>query len=385
MPWVLGLVLKVARQFRDISPRDRSNQLAEGPHQSKINYGKRSWQDINGEKFLHRTEDRRMFSAEDNWVLFKKRRLWLSTHACHGRPWGQRGMKWRYARNAHLEQANPSVPKMKKQTDVQSLNGLKASPVTEAENSLSIAGKMKKIVAWFSTSSRVSWLQVWKQMHSWLLSTSWRWEETQPEVEKKVLKDQFLFWKKVQGCVSQDSDPMNSIQRKVEELGLNASAGHTWNSQDALGTKLSSGKKKAIWRHYPKRWTSWAKSLRAQFWGTTTWRNLTTSRLYQQSGVDFGVKICKLKTEDNYVSLSCEGARDTEDGQGDGVPKAGPQQAAADSWGSRTCVCASTLGLGMAHARREGRINVLPWHRLVGVAKTSSESHKEEVLGCPQG
>ena len=33
--------------------------------------------------------------------------------------------------------------------------------------------------------------------------------------------------KKVQGCVSQDSDPMNSIQRKVEELGLNASAGHT--------------------------------------------------------------------------------------------------------------------------------------------------------------
>ena len=32
---------------------------------------------------------------------------------------------------------------------------------------------------------------------------------------------------KVQRCVSQDSDPMNSIPRKVEELGLNASAGHT--------------------------------------------------------------------------------------------------------------------------------------------------------------
>ena len=28
-----------------------------------------------GEKLLHRAEDRRMFSAEDNWVLFKKRRL----------------------------------------------------------------------------------------------------------------------------------------------------------------------------------------------------------------------------------------------------------------------------------------------------------------------
>ena len=30
-------------------------------------------------------------------------------------------------------------------------------------------------------------------------------------------------------------------------------------------------------------------------------------------------------------------------GQGDGVPKAGPEQAAVDSRGSRTCVCAITL------------------------------------------
>ena len=48
----------------------------------------------------------------------------------------------------------------------------------------------------------------------------------------------------VQGCVSQNSDPMNSILQKVEELGLNASAGHTWNSQDAPGTKLNSGKRR---------------------------------------------------------------------------------------------------------------------------------------------
>ena len=76
---------------------------------------------------------------------------------------------------------------------------------------------------------------------------------------------------------------------------LNPSAGHTWNAQDASGTKQNSEKKKAIWRHYPKRWTSWAKSLRAWFWGTTTWGNLTTSRLYQQSSMEFGEKICKLK------------------------------------------------------------------------------------------
>ena len=35
--------------------------------------------------------------------------------------------------------------------------------------------------------------------------------------------------------------------------------------------------------------------------GTSTWGNLTTSRLYQQSGVEFGEKMCKLKAEDNYV------------------------------------------------------------------------------------
>ena len=59
-----------------------------------------------------------------------------------------------------------------------------------------------------------------------------------------------------------------------------------------------------------------------------------------------------------------------QDGQGDGVPKAGPEQAAADSRGSRTFVCANTFGDGVAHAGGEGRINVLPWYRPAGVAKT---------------
>ena len=39
-----------------------------------------------GAKFLHRAEDWRMFSAEDNWILFKCRHLQFSTHACHGTP-----------------------------------------------------------------------------------------------------------------------------------------------------------------------------------------------------------------------------------------------------------------------------------------------------------
>ena len=42
------------------------------------------------------------------------------------------------------------------------------------------------------------------------------------------------------------------------------------------------------------------------------------------------------------------------DGQGDGVPKARPKQTAADSRGSRTCVCANTFGDGVSHAGEEG-------------------------------
>ena len=44
------------------------------------------------------------------------------------------------------------------------------------------------------------------------------------------------------------------------------------------------------------------------------------------------------------------------DGQGNGVPKAGPEQAAADSRGSRTCVCAITFMI-RGGTRRRGRMN----------------------------
>ena len=42
------------------------------------------------------------------------------------------------------------------------------------------------------------------------------------------------------------------------------------------------------------------------------------------------------------------------DGQEDGVPKAGLQQAAADSRGSRTCVCANTQPVPGGTCRGEG-------------------------------
>ena len=52
----------------------------------------------------------------------------------------------------------------------------------------------------------------------------------------------------------------------------------------------NSGKKRAIWRNYPKRWTSWAKSLRAHVWGKNTWGNLKTRRVCPQSSMGFGEK-----------------------------------------------------------------------------------------------
>ena len=53
-------------------------------------------------------------------------------------------------------------------------------------------------------------------------------------------------------------------------------------------------------------------------------------------------------------------------GQGDGVPKACSQQAAADSRGSRTCVCASTF-------------------YAFGVAKTSSETQRRKSRAARKG
>ena len=74
-----------------------------------------------------------------------------------------------------------------------------------------------------------------------------------------------------------------------------------------------------------------------------------------------------------------------DDGQGDRVPKACHQQAAADSRGSRTCVCANTSGPWVAHAGGEGWMNILPWYRLVGVAKTSSETQRRESRAARKG
>ena len=72
-----------------------------------------------------------------------------------------------------------------------------------------------------------------------------------------------------------------------------------------------------------------------------------------------------IEPNDEEFKLTLKVAR----GQGDGVPEACEQQAAADSRGSRTCVCANTFCCErVAHAGSEGRTDVMPWYRSVGVA-----------------
>ena len=71
--------------------------------------------------------------------------------------------------------------------------------------------------------------------------------------------------------------------------------------------------------------------------------------------------------------------------RGDGVPKASLQQAATDSRGSRTCVCANIFDEWVAHAGR-GKMN---YHSFVVPSgtrdNTSSESWKTESQAAPKG
>ena len=195
---------------------------------------------------------------------------------------------------------------------------LKASPVTKAKFSLSIAGKMKNIVVWWKTSSHVSWLQVWKQMHSWLslpISTCWRWKETQRGVERR--KYSKICCNSERKKTSKVVYVKTQIQwilfyGKLKNWDWTLRQDTSKNSQDALGTKLNSGKEKGN-LELSKKVNLMSEILARQVLRRNTWGHLTTSKLYPQSSVEFDEKIYKLKADDNYVLFSCGGARDTED------------------------------------------------------------------------
>ena len=98
----------------------------------------------------------------------------------------------------------------------------------------------------------------------------------------RVVKEQLRFWKRERSKVVYLKI---QIQRSLfcGKLGK-----RDWTLRRV--TSSNSGKKSAISRRYPKRWTSWAKSLRAEVWGKNTWRNLTTRRARPQSSMEFGEK-----------------------------------------------------------------------------------------------
>ena len=59
--------------------------------------------------------------------------------------------------------------------------------------------------------------------------------------------------------------------------------------------KIEFGKEKGNQEAVSKKVNLMSEILARRFWGTTTWGNLMTSRLCQQSSVEFGEKIFKLK------------------------------------------------------------------------------------------
>ena len=102
-------------------------------------------------------------------------------------------------------------------------------------------------------------------------------------------------------CVAHGSKHCNWLsallsygQVSVDHFGHKAASAYALRATARVGIAYCAERwlssERAIWRHNPKRRTSWAKSLRAWFGGMNTWGNLTTSRLWQQSSVESGKK-----------------------------------------------------------------------------------------------
>ena len=137
------------------------------------------------------------------------------------------------------------------------------------------------------------------------LSARSRKEGTQGSVA--ILKE-----KRVQGCVSQDSDPRNSIPRKVEELGLNASAGHTRKCSGCTWYKIEFRKERQSGgivqegEHHER--NPCAPGFEEQPPEETSRRAGCTSKVAWNLARNYASS----SRTSNYVWFSCEGAKDTE-------------------------------------------------------------------------
>ena len=123
------------------------------------------------------------------------------------------------------------------------MNGLwslKASPATKAQNPLSMEGKSKRS----SCDYRHHPVDAFMAIVAYFDMLMVRGNPARGR-EKKVSRNSCYHEKKqVQGCVSQNSDPMSSIPLKVEEMGLNASAGHTRKFSGCTRYEIEFGKEK---------------------------------------------------------------------------------------------------------------------------------------------
>ena len=187
-----------------------------------------------------------MFSVEDKLGLLQEETLAVFYIRMLRETVRQRGKKMEDARKSRLEQASSSVPKVKKQTDVKGLYSLKASPATKAENSLSVAGKMKNVVVRLSTSSRVSWWQVWKQMHSWLFRHADGERKPSARSIRRYSRKSCYYQKKKRSKVVYLKIQIQWILScgKLENWDWTLRRDTTENFQDASGAKLNSGKKR---------------------------------------------------------------------------------------------------------------------------------------------
>ena len=183
---------------------------------------------------------------------------YVTTRACHGRPWGQRQRIWSGETFSKKMWGQPPRASILFSTESER-NRLTKKAWTVWMPVLRLKLKIPCLLRarWKISSCNYRQHPVCRRYKSGNrcslpMSASWWWEQPQLEVENKVLKDKLLFWKKeknVQGkCISK----FRSNEFCSTESWRMVIAGHTRNSQDAPGTKLSSGKKWAIWRHYPK-------------------------------------------------------------------------------------------------------------------------------------
>ena len=241
------------------------------------------------------------YTERKTWECFQRKTIgfcpnvdicnFLHTHAT-----GRREKEVGDVKKSHLEQVFSSVPKVKEQTDVKNSNSLKASPVTWGKKSLSMVDKMKKdrhVILGIIPCVAVTSLETMHLWHSLPKSTCWWWEVTSARGrEKKVLKEQLLFWGKKESKVVYLETQIQwilfygKLENEIERFG----GTHPEILRMHLVRIEFRERKGQSGGIIPKRWTSWAKSLRAQFWRNNTWGYLTVSTLWQQSSVELGEK-----------------------------------------------------------------------------------------------